>query len=891
MLKNKGFSLAETLISLLIMSVAVGAAMHITTKMLQSKTKLDHKVLKCIKSGDFSFYDDITGDTTMPAEGTACYDAITSVKYSISNSLSSIKWSANHGTSAEQTAAKKILKAACNEGGERACDYFVTRCVTNGQTVAPFCDETGYDDVAYYLQKPASSINKGVVYVRDKVEKTLPSVVESLIGEVQTDCTAVPDSVACDLYKPWIFIKACNAGYSIGCTEAFNKNYNKSCSQIKNAWPEATTDTYNLTFKGSSSPVEAECNMTSLPVAVISGCNAITNDSYNCMDSSDPADACSDDCLKGYNNNYNRSCFDIRANWFAAPLDTYNITSNGAPPAALGTDICQGAVANCTDKPGLMCLDGTIYAGDYSGDIFTPPVDQGSFSWNNGLPAYTILYAGALFPNNESDGEYNSYILDRWNTLGNGEYLWGSLKGAPYRAVAACEQLNAINYLNHDDWYLPSFYEFKYTFGDYYADIGGFSPDSLYWTSMWTGKTGACAYEEGQSINKHRGDGTRQYTYKVRCIRKDGDFTPPTLPDDIRPGPVDCSSTTPDIGTLCNDGTIYAGTYGYKKLYTTADNGPGQMSFNNGGLTSPTNIYTYYPYNDYFNDEENGEKNTHGLAKLLVDGEYYWGMVNHTPFQAAKACYDLVQNGYDDWYLPAKNELKFLIDNKKAIGYFYSEHYWSSTINPLGHIAYALSADTGNLKYSTLSYQHFVKCIRDEDTTDSYSGFPPPAKPNVDCQDAIEDPIGSPCLDGTVYAAKSGSTKYFFAKRLYDAEKTWNNGTDDWHQTYINSKTDGLANTNDLLLATDEGNPYLAAQACKYLNDIKYLSYDDWYLPAREEINMLLTNKNDTGWWYSSYWTSTEKDSEYAYIYNTAASHYHKYKNQKFPVRCIRKEP
>ena len=46
---------------------------------------------------------------------------------------------------------------------------------------------------------------------------------------------------------------------------------------------------------------------------------------------------------------------------------------------------------------------------------------------------------------------------------------------------------------------------------------------------------------------------------------------------------------------------------------------------------------------------------------------------------AAKMCSNLVQGGYDDWYLPSKDELNKLYLQKKTIGGFKEACYWSST--------------------------------------------------------------------------------------------------------------------------------------------------------------------------------------------------------------------
>ena len=46
---------------------------------------------------------------------------------------------------------------------------------------------------------------------------------------------------------------------------------------------------------------------------------------------------------------------------------------------------------------------------------------------------------------------------------------------------------------------------------------------------------------------------------------------------------------------------------------------------------------------------------------------------------AARLCGDLVLNGYNDWFLPSKDELYKLYLNKNAIGGFADDYYWSSS--------------------------------------------------------------------------------------------------------------------------------------------------------------------------------------------------------------------
>lgn len=48
---------------------------------------------------------------------------------------------------------------------------------------------------------------------------------------------------------------------------------------------------------------------------------------------------------------------------------------------------------------------------------------------------------------------------------------------------------------------------------------------------------------------------------------------------------------------------------------------------------------------------------------------------------AAKICYDLVLNGYDDWFLPSRDELSLMCSNlyEHNLGGFYGNYYWSSS--------------------------------------------------------------------------------------------------------------------------------------------------------------------------------------------------------------------
>nr|MBS0037185.1 DUF1566 domain-containing protein [Saprospiraceae bacterium] len=63
-----------------------------------------------------------------------------------------------------------------------------------------------------------------------------------------------------------------------------------------------------------------------------------------------------------------------------------------------------------------------------------------------------------------------------------------------------------------------------------------------------------------------------------------------------------------------------------------------------------------------------GQANTTAIVNAHGGGSY-----------AAKLCDDLVLGGYEDWYLPSKDELNKLYENRVAVGGFAIAFYWSSS--------------------------------------------------------------------------------------------------------------------------------------------------------------------------------------------------------------------
>lgn len=101
-----------------------------------------------------------------------------------------------------------------------------------------------------------------------------------------------------------------------------------------------------------------------------------------------------------------------------------------------------------------------------------------------------------------------------------------------------------------------------------------------------------------------------------------------------------------------------------------------------------------------------GNANTNAIVTSQGAGNY-----------AAKLCYDLVLNGYSDWYLPSKDELNKLYENRSMLvtianGGFAANYYWSSSEN-LNTNAWGqyFGASVQILPF-TKDYANYVRAVR-----------------------------------------------------------------------------------------------------------------------------------------------------------------------------------
>lgn len=84
----------------------------------------------------------------------------------------------------------------------------------------------------------------------------------------------------------------------------------------------------------------------------------------------------------------------------------------------------------------------------------------------------------------------------------------------------------------------------------------------------------------------------------------------------------------------------------------------------------------------------------------------------NTGTYAAKICRDYNGGGYNDWYLPSKDDLNKLFINKETIGGFTSDYYWSSTEYNTGTALSQFFANGGLTYFNKAGSTIYVRAVR-----------------------------------------------------------------------------------------------------------------------------------------------------------------------------------
>ena len=95
-----------------------------------------------------------------------------------------------------------------------------------------------------------------------------------------------------------------------------------------------------------------------------------------------------------------------------------------------------------------------------------------------------------------------------------------------------------------------------------------------------------------------------------------------------------------------------------------------------------------------------GQANTTAIVTIQGAGNY-----------AAQLCNDLIVGGYNDWFLPSKDELDKLYINKVVIGGFTDFYYWSSSEGNASN-AWGQDFNDGNQNNYTKNHTLRVRAVR-----------------------------------------------------------------------------------------------------------------------------------------------------------------------------------
>lgn len=156
--------------------------------------------------------------------------------------------------------------------------------------------------------------------------------------------------------------------------------------------------------------------------------------------------------------------------------------------------------------------------------------------------------------------------------------------------------------------------------------------------------------------------------------------------------------------------------------------------------------------------------------------------------------------------------------------------------------------------------------------------------------------VGDTCSDGTYFIGDIGAGAVYATNEMFESLETWNDGNTNYSTTGATSLSDGEGNTVTLVTADSDDmtagvQPHNAAIYC---NGLSAHGHSNWYLPARDELNLFwndgspVANVDESG---SFYWSSFEAS-------NTAARSARfsngnggiNSKNFTRLLRCVRKE-
>lgn len=293
------------------------------------------------------------------------------------------------------------------------------------------------------------------------------------------------------------------------------------------------------------------------------------------------------------------------------------------------------------------------------------------------------------------------------------------------------------------------------------------------------------------------------------------------------------------------------------------------------------------------------------------NGENNMSVLNHENYVAAYFCQQSQYYGFDDdWYLPAKDELETIynaIQSGWTTGYGENEAYWSSTefeAKPTSEV-YIENFTGHELTNKTKDSWLYVRCLR------RYGAQAPGTCNDINTECTAECQNGDMCGGGTVIDADqhivasladcdAGNKCCVGNGGGTNCEGLYDNSTGYWDTsmepqwTYAWDETDGRSN-----MANIPDDPQY--EASYYCETVTYFNYEDWYLPATQEMSQIINPAISQGWtsgWRDDcYWSSVETNYEVGAAYRVGMGSAYgncsegsgNHKQEAVYLRCLRR--
>lgn len=436
------------------------------------------------------------------------------------------------------------------------------------------------------------------------------------------------------------------------------------------------------------------------------------------------------------------------------------IRPNPGSPTPLIDENCDGAWNDEPDpcesspSPGTVCSDGSVYVTTVAGvKYFTTkggcgdiPADQkvgtgfpsypsGEFtptcSGNDSLQKSWDNYTGSWYDFPElvnystTAGIGNEAINIDANTGAQNTSVLAArstLPGGIHAAARYCENLKIGN---KTDWFIPNRFELNHMRVNRAAMPGILAAG--YWTST--------EYNDQGAWFQMMGTGEQDFDYKgsgyyLRCMRRE------VLPDP-------CLSS-PDPGTSCAGGAIYAGDFSGRSYFVT----PGGCAADGSSCSGNDTANFTWRGTSGTNTDIPGITNitTASNQSLQLGEDTTLAMINSSSVSANSAAYycsNLNYGGHTDWYLPAKSELSFIYCKMSGVTFAANKpedapnctlhggktsvltgfstatgsYYWSST-EAASTSAWTLRPNTGVQGMTAKNISYFARCVRSSAISD-----------------------------------------------------------------------------------------------------------------------------------------------------------------------------